>query len=401
MEKQALLKGDFAMVAFAELLQVTALGRQLIEIHVLDEGEGELGRVWVKGGMVVAAETPSAREGAAFFEILSNARAKFFLAFHVTERAEGFAAPVGSIHSLLLQAAVAEDARTEAAAAAPAAVPPVVVSSPPPPPAAPVLAVVSPKGGVGKTTVSLNVALALAQQGHSVLLVDVDPQGGIGASLAPRARQAPGLYDALMGRELLKNCLLATRVKKLRILPAGQLEPEEALTRIPQLMSMELWAKYTRWMASQADLVILDTPAGMLGVTTMVMAASTHVLGVLQTDALTLRSFPLLRRTLDDLATKGRAPGLSGIVLNRVSGSSAVPLAALRDITSAHSLDVMLDPGIPEDEAFVQASREGVPVGLYYASSGKDYGRLFDELATQIASRVGLVQGASKLSLVV
>jgi chromosome partitioning protein len=265
----------------------------------------------------------------------------------------------------------------------------------------PVVAVVSPKGGVGKTTVTLNLALALAQQGHSVLLVDVDPQGGIGASLNAAARRAPGIYDALMGRELLKNCLLATKVKKLRILPAGVLDPQEALSRIPQLMSPELWSKYTDWLVRQADVVMIDTPAGMMGVTTAVMGASSHVLGVLQTDPLTLRSFPMLRATLDGLEARGRAPRLSGVVLNRVPSGSAIPMSALREITAAHSLDLLLDPGVPEDDAFVKATMEGVPVGLYYAASGRDYGKVFDELAAQVAGRVGLTgQGPARLSLV-
>ncbi len=295
-----------------------------------------------------------------------------------------------------------EPRATAAERPAPVRVAPLQVAvAAPEPPRSPVVAVVSPKGGVGKTTVTLNLALAMAQQGHSVLLVDVDPQGGIGASLNAAARRAPGIYDALMGRELLKNCLLATRIKKLRILPAGLLDPQEAMSRIPQLMSAELWSKYTDWLVRQADIVIIDTPAGMMGVTTAVMGASTHVLGVLQTDPLTLRSFPMLRSTLDGLEARGRAPRLSGIILNRVPSGGSIPMAALREITVAHSLDLLLDPGVPEDEAFVKATLEGIPVGLHYAASGRDYGKLFDDLASQVAGRVGLVaQGASKLSLV-
>jgi cellulose biosynthesis protein BcsQ len=154
-------------------------------------------------------------------------------------------------------------------------------------------------------------------------------------------------------------------------------------------------------LARLADVLIVDTPAGVHGVTAAVLAASSHVLAVLQTDPLTLRSFPLLRRALDDLASQGRAPKLSGVVLNRVPGGGAVPLAALREISAAHSLDLLIEPGISEDEAFVQAAVEGIPVALY-AGADRDYARLFDTLATQVARRVGLepVSWSSKLSLV-
>ena len=168
-----------------------------------------------------------------------------------------------------------------------------------------------------------------------------------------------------------------------------------------QLMSVELWSRYTEWLARQAAIVVIDTPAGMTGMTAAVMGASTHVLAVLQPDPLTLRAFPLLGRTLDALATRGRAPQLGGVVMNRVPGGGAIPFPVLRELSSAHSLGLLIDPAVPEDEAFVKATLEGVPIGLHYARSGRDYGQLFGELAAQVAGRVGLTQlGPSKLSLV-
>jgi len=396
--KRPLLEGEFEVVALPELLQVTALGRQFVSIDILDAAEQVIGRIGLKGGMVVLAETRTARGRAAFHQLLAEPRARSFRAFHILEFPAQWPQPLGPLDVLLLQEAVG-DGEPAAVSAGPT---PATTPVPAPEPArSTVLSVVSPKGGVGKTTVTLNLALALAQQGHSVILLDVDPQGGVTASLSPAARRAHGIYDALMGRELLKNCLLPTREKKLRILPAGRLDPDEAVARVQQLTSAELWSRYTEWLARQCAVVVIDTPAGMTGVTAAVMGASTHVLGVLQADPLTLRSFPLLGRTLEAMAAKGRAPELSGVVLNRSSREGTIPLPVLRELSSAHSLGLLLDPAVPDDEAFVRATLEGVPVGLHYASSGRDYGQLFAELATQVAGRVGLTpRVAPKLSLV-
>ncbi|MET0556115.1 MAG: AAA family ATPase [Vicinamibacteria bacterium] len=394
--RKPLLKGDFAIVAFPELLQVTALGRQYIAVEVLDGARALLGEVWLKGGMVVRAVAGALTGRAAFSALLQEPRAASFAAFQFVDQVGPYPDPIGPLDGLLLEAAVESDTARSAPAAP---------ETPAPRPAAPargrVLCVVSPKGGAGKTTISLNLALALAQRGHLVLLVDVDPQGGIGASLSAHARRSPGIYDALMGRAHLKDCVLPTRVAKLRILPAGLLEPQEALQHIPQLMSADVWAKYTEWLALQADVVVVDTPAGTMGVTAAVLGASTHALGVLQADALALRSFPMLRAALDDLATRGRAPELAGIVMNRVPDGGALPLAALREIGSAHSLDLLLEPGVPDDHGFAAAALEGQPMSLYVAPSGRDYGRLFDQLAAAVAGRVGLVPAEpGKLSLV-
>ena len=397
--KRPLLEGEFEVVALPELLQVTALGRQFVSIDILDAAEQVIGRIGLKGGMVVLAETRNARGRAAFHQLLAEPRARSFRAFHILEFPAQWPQPLGPLDVLLLQEAVG-DGEVAVAATGPTLAPPAPVPAPEPARST-VLSVVSPKGGVGKTTVTLNLALALAQQGHSVILLDVDPQGGVTASLSPAARRAHGIYDALMGRELLKNCLLPTREKKLRILPAGRLDPDEAVARVQQLTSAELWSRYTEWLGRQCAVVVIDTPAGMTGVTAAVMGASTHVLGVLQADPLTLRSVPLLGRTLEAMAAKGRAPELSGVVLNRSSREGTIPLPVLRELSSAHSLDLLLDPPVPDDEEFVKATLEGVPVGLHYASSGRDYGQLFAELATQVASRVGLTpRVAPKLSLV-
>jgi chromosome partitioning protein len=403
--RKPLLKGDFAIVAFPELLQVTALGRQYITVEVLDSTRAPLGEIWLKGGMVVRAVTGALTGRAAFAALLHDPRAASFAAFQFTDQAGPYPEPIGPLDGLLLEAAVESDTARLAAAAphAPTASSPAASIPRPAPPARHgcVLAVVSPKGGAGKTTVSLNLSLALAQRGHVVLLVDVDPQGGIGASLAAHTRRSPGIYDALMGRAHLKDCVLPTRVASLRILPAGRLDPQEALQHIPQLMSAEVWTKYTEWLALQADVVVVDTPAGTMGVTAALLGASTHALGVLQTDALALRSFPMLRVALDDLEARGRVPQLAGIVINKMPSGGALPLAALREISSAHALDLLLEPGVPDDPAFAQAALEGQPVSLHVAASGRDFGRIFDELAAQMAVRIGLVPaGPGKLSLV-
>jgi hemoglobin-like flavoprotein len=108
MEKKLLLKGDFAIVPLPELLQVTSLGRQLIGVEVLDDAESVLGVVWLKGGMVVRAETASAAGEAAFSEVLSSPRKKFFRASLAVGPADSYPMPVGSLNALLLQWAVTE-----------------------------------------------------------------------------------------------------------------------------------------------------------------------------------------------------------------------------------------------------------------------------------------------------
>ena len=85
------------------------------------------------------------------------------------------------------------------------------------------VAIASQKGGVGKTTISINLAYSLARRGHRILLLDADPQGSIGLSLVANAAYRTGFFDALAGKDY-RTSLLPTRLPALTILPAGNYE---------------------------------------------------------------------------------------------------------------------------------------------------------------------------------
>ena len=93
-----------------------------------------------------------------------------------------------------------------------------------------VISLVSSKGGTGKTTTALNLALALAELGRRTLLCDLDPQGAIALALARGDTEWPGLAELALGAESLGAVVLETKVPTLEILPRGRLDPVDACT---------------------------------------------------------------------------------------------------------------------------------------------------------------------------
>ena len=166
------------------------------------------------------------------------------------------------------------------------------------------LAIASPKGGSGKTTISLNLAMSLARQERSVILVDADVNGDVLSAIQGRERAVHGALDVLSGRASTDDALLRTMLPNFKIMPAlGQDLPD------PEAFYADHTSEWQRMLAAlseQAEIVIVDCPAGMFGPTRQIMGACTHLLGVLQAELIASRSFTMFSRALE-AAAQGRA----------------------------------------------------------------------------------------------
>src|SRR5512139_3443868 len=88
-----------------------------------------------------------------------------------------------------------------------------------------VIAVASQKGGVGKTTIALNLGLALARAGSKTLLTEFDAQGSLGLSLGLADRARAGIAEILTGSESVASVIQRTREPALSVLSVGRVDP--------------------------------------------------------------------------------------------------------------------------------------------------------------------------------
>ncbi len=248
------------------------------------------------------------------------------------------------------------------------------------------------KGGVGKTTTALNCAFAFARRGARTLLVDTDPQGAIGLSLDGVSHRQ-GFAATVKNRGEPLDSTIQTRLPELRLVPMGPVAAHEVDLIVQLARDGNYLSRIVEAAQEEYDVLILDTPAGLGGMTRLALEAVEHVIAVAQCEPLALRSLPQLLEMLGHLRDSGKDCSLLGVVGNMSSFRDSVMLASLEELWALYQ-ERVFDTAIPRDSHFLQASSAGVPLGLL-SRRPPSVASVFDTLVAEIEERLG-TQGDGK-----
>lgn len=252
-----------------------------------------------------------------------------------------------------------------------------------------VVTVASQKGGVGKTTVSLNLAFALAKKGWRTLLVDADPQGAIGFSLSEKMIHARGLFDVLTGRARAGDVLLPTRLHELSLLPVGKDAITEHEAYQSALDSSHAISSLLDSFSADYDIILVDTPGGLSPITKAWLAKSDYVLNPVQAHPLAMRTIGQLLAYVGMLRSTRGAPDVLGVLMTMFDSSNEICSRAFAELEAALPHGILFDTRIPTDNTFLTASAVGVPVGLL-SRRPPEIAKSFDALAAEIEGRMPL-----------
>ena len=183
-----------------------------------------------------------------------------------------------------------------------------------------IIAIANQKGGVGKTTTSINLAAALAEQGRRVLLVDLDPQGNAstGLGIDPEQRDVT-TYDLLVGEDSLFEAIQKTSQENLMIVPANTDLSSADIELIANEKRSFLLHDALRQAAMDAfalDYILIDCPPSLNLLTINAMVASHSVIVPLQSEFYALEGLSQLMLTIREVRqTANPNLRIEGVVL--------------------------------------------------------------------------------------
>ncbi len=194
-----------------------------------------------------------------------------------------------------------------------------------------IIALCNQKGGVGKTTTTINLGAALAEYGRRVLAVDFDPQGALSAGLGVPTHDVATIYDLLLGS--VKNpaeAIIQTGFRNLDVIPANIDLSAAEVHLVNEVARETILARVLKKVSDQYDVILIDCQPSLGLLTVNALTAAHGVLIPLECEFFALRGVALLVETIDKVRDRlNPAIELDGI------------LATMYDSRTLHSREVL------------------------------------------------------------
>ncbi len=233
-----------------------------------------------------------------------------------------------------------------------------------------VLAVANQKGGVGKTTTSVNLGAALAELGYRVLVIDLDPQGNATTGLGIDARNFElSMYDVIMRDATLEDCVEPTSIKNLFVAPAT-IDLAGAEIELVPAFSRELKLKRAiDAVIGDFDFVLIDCPPSLGLITVNGLAAAHEVLVPIQCEYYALEGLSQLLRNVHLVASNLNAGlDVSTIVLTMYDARTKLADQVASDVR-AHFGTKVCRTVIPRTVRLSEAPSFGQPITTFDPTS--------------------------------
>jgi chromosome partitioning protein len=252
-----------------------------------------------------------------------------------------------------------------------------------------VIVVANQKGGVGKTTTTINLAVYLAKVEKKVLLVDIDPQGnscsGLGIDI--RERQGNGIYEVLIGHKKMKDVIVGTKYKGLSVVPVtldltgAQIELMNAERK--EYILREALAD----VKGQYDYILVDTPPSLGLFTLNGLVAADSVLIPLQSEFYAMEGLAQLLKAIKMVkSATNKELAIEGVLITMYDSRTNLSKEVVEEV-KGYFKEKVYDTIIPRNVSLSEAPSYGVAV---YEHAAKSVGaEMYMQFGAEFVKRIG------------
>ena len=228
-----------------------------------------------------------------------------------------------------------------------------------------IIAITNQKGGVGKTTTSVNLSACVAAEGRRVLVVDADPQGNTSSGLGVRVKEkTPTVYEVMSGEAALESALCKTEVEGLFVLPSDiRLAGAEI-----ELASVEgrehVLAEALEPARSELDYIFIDCPPSLGLITLNALCAADGVLIPIQCEYYALEGVSALMGTIQKVQKINRRLTIEGVVLTMLDARTNLGIQVAQEVRKVFKGKVY-NTVVPRNVRLGEAPSHGLPIHMY------------------------------------
>ena len=246
-----------------------------------------------------------------------------------------------------------------------------------------IIAIANQKGGVGKTTTSINLSASLAEKGKKVLVIDTDPQGNTTSGFGIDKNNLDiTIYDLMLGESSIQDCILKEVIKNLDLLPSNVNLAATEIELIGVDKKEYILKNEVDWIRDKYDFMIIDCPPSLNALTINALTAADTVLVPIQCEYYALEGLSQLIHTVNLVKERlNPALDMEGVVFTMYDSRTNLSMQVVENVKS-HLKQNVYETMIPRNIRLAEAPSYGMPIHIYDPKSAgaEAYMKLADEV---------------------